>query len=163
VRALLGIGLLGLLLGNASAPGVPEENYDFLSVTKGPCVPSIGVKLTPTQEAECARMTEPRHYRGTWRVGFESSIFTPAGRRVCWETDATAQCMALEGTTLPWPTRWECDREFELDFIGRRNVSPGFFPSYRIVVDRLISVKRLPDPANDPEQCDPKHYPEPKD
>jgi len=154
--------VIALGLFAAAPPLVPNENYDFLSVTDGPCVPKQGVRLTEAQETECAQMSEPRHYRGTWRVGFESSVFTPAGHRLCLQTDQSAPCMQLEGKALPWPTRWECDREFEVDFIGRHTVHPGFYPAYRIVVDHLISAKRLPDPANDPEQCDPKHYPEPK-
>jgi hypothetical protein len=154
--------IIALSLFGAAPPLVPDENYDFLSVTDGPCVPKQGVRLSVAQEAECARMSEPRHYRGTWYVGFESSVFTPAGHRPCLETDESDPCIELEGKPLPWPTRWECDREFEVNFIGRRTVHPGFYPTYRIVVDRLISARRLPDPPYDPDQCDPKHYPEPK-
>jgi len=150
--------LIGLALLGAT---VPEENYDFLAVMDGPCVPKQGVRFTPTQEAECARMTEPRHYRGTWYVDFETSFFTPAGRRSCLKTKERDACMELSGEALPPTKRWECGREFAVDFVGRRNVLPGFYPSYRIVVDQLISVKRLPDPPD--KYCDPKRFPEPKE
>jgi len=150
-----------LIAFSLAGAAVPEENYDFLSVTDGPCIPQQGVGLTPEQKAECARMTAPRHYRGTWSVGFEWSYFTPVGHRSCLNTKEQEPCIELSGNGLPALKRWGCAREFAVDFIGRRNVQPGSYPAYKIVVDRLISAKRMPDPPPD-ENCDPKRFPEPK-
>ena len=149
---------MSLLSGCAAAAQtsamIPEENYDFLSVTDGPCVPKIGVGIEAKYEAECKRMTEPRRYRGTWYVDFETSFFTPAGRRQCWGPKGTGGCLELKGEALPWPKRSDCGREFEVDFIGRRNVLPTFYPAYTIVVDQVISARRLPDPPHDADECD---------
>lgn len=137
---------------------IPEEDYSFLSVIDGPCVPKTGVKLTIQQEVECKQMTEPRRYRGRWYVGFEASVFAPAGGPTCTEEMRAGNCAIwLLGKPLPWPSRWACDREFEVEFIGRRNKSPGVYGNvygYEIVVERVIFAKRLPDPPFDPEQCD---------
>jgi hypothetical protein len=161
------LGLIGFLA--ASAPEttlkdnstIPEENYAFLSVADGSCIPQIGVKPTPQQESECKRMAEPRRYRGTWYVGFETSVFTPAGKPTCIEGVDVSNCadLWLLGGSLPWPSRWACDRKFEVEFIGRRNRSPGLYGNafaYKVVVERLITAKRLPDPPFDPDNCDPK-------
>ena len=133
---------------------IPEENYGFLSVKDGVCIPKIGVGVEPKHRAVCQRMTEPRRYRGTWYVAFETSFFTPVGMRSCIETRGLTNCAELAGSSLPWPPRWACPRKFEVEFIGRRNVMPGSFPSYRIIVDELISAKRLPDPPRHPDECD---------
>lgn len=136
---------------------IPEENYDFLSVTTGPCIPKIGVGIEPRFQAPCKRMTEPRRYRGTWFVAFETSYFTPVGTQSCVETRGLTNCAHLVGKALPWPSRWACPRRFELEFIGRRNLLPQFYGGtrYKIAVDRVITLKRLPDPRYEPGECDP--------
>lgn len=139
-------------LGTSSTP---EDDYRFLSVTSGPCVRQIGRQIDPKQQLECRRMTEPRRYRGTWYVAFETSLFTPVGNQNCVETKGQTKCAELEGASLPWPSRGACARKFEVEFIGRRNVEPGAYPVYRIVVDEMISAKRLSDPPNEIGDCDP--------
>lgn len=97
VTALSLFGLLGVSAQQAVAidqSRIPEENYDFLSVTAGPCMPKDGIE--PKYEPECLRMTEPRRYRGTWHVEFEGSYFTPVGWRDRIETEAM-DCAALVG------------------------------------------------------------------
>jgi hypothetical protein len=156
------LSLFGLLsapsFAAANVAGVPEESYGFLAVADGPCVPKIGAKLTPQQEDECQRLAEPRRYRGRWFVGFETSIFKPAGKPTCIEGVTLDYCpdLILEGKALPWPGRWSCTRMFEVDFVGRRTVWPGSGMNYRLIVDRLISAKRLPDPTWATGECDPK-------
>lgn len=156
VRAM---SLFALLAANQPGAGtdssiIPEENYDFLLVTDGPCIPKAGID--ENGEWGCGRMTQPRRYRGTWYVAFETSLFTPLGKRGCIKTRALTECAELEGKALPWPPRWACARQFEVEFIGRRNLLPQWSPSaYRVVVDRLISAKRLPDPPHEPNECDP--------
>ena len=136
-------------------PTVPEENYDFLLVSSGPCVPAIGTKVGTKKRAECERMSQPGRYRGTWFVAFETSLFTPVGKQSCIATKGRTLCAELKGVGLPWPPEGACPRLFQIEFVGRRNVLPGFDPSYRIVVDDVIGVKRLPDPPHEPGDCDP--------
>ena len=160
VNLVRAISLLALLAASQPAAAeemsaVAEENYDFLLVTLGPCVPQIGVGIEPKHRVECERMTQPRLYRGTWIVAFETSLFTPIGKESCVETREWTSCASLSGSGLPWPSRWACPRKFEVEFIGRRNALPGFDPAYRIVVDRMISAKRLPDPPHEAGECDP--------
>ena len=150
-------GLLGVPSASATATSiVPEENYDFLAKADGRCVPQIGLKFDPRQEADCKRLAEPRRYRGTWLVAFETSIFTPAGKPHCIEGVTLDYCpdLVLEGSALPWPGRWSCARRFQVDFIGRRSRWVGSELNYRVVVDRVIAVKRLQDPPHDPWDCD---------
>jgi len=156
--ALSLITLAALSASSSAAPidgDVPMENYEFLAVTDGPCIPKIGVGIEPKYMTECQRTTEPRRYRGTWLVGFETSLFTPEGKQNCWETKSLG-CAELRGEVLPWPSRDACPQtqKFELEFIGRRNVLPGFDPAYTIGVEKLISAKRLRDSYD--EDCDPK-------
>ncbi len=154
------LGLIGLFAGNASQAtlkdsGIPEEDYAFLSVASGPCATPMRASTDAASRAACSRMTEPRRYRGTWSVDFEGSFFTPRGRPNCLVSEAD-HCVELAGKVLPWPSRWACPRVFEVEFIGRRNAQPNFYdgPPYKIVVDELISVKRLPDPPHEPDECD---------
>jgi hypothetical protein len=162
VNAAAALSLFALLAGNADSPlavngsEIPEENYDLLTDTDDTCKPKIGVGIEPAHEAECKRMTEPRRYRGTWHVEFETSFFTPIGRQYCMETNPFGVCLELEGEALPWPPRWACPRNYEIELIGRRNLLPRFYgAAYRIAVDRVESIKRLPDPPHEPGECDP--------
>jgi hypothetical protein len=167
MRIAVSLSIFGLLAGNAQAQVVspfqiPEESYDFLSVTDGPCLPKAGIGIDPKFEVACKEITDPKRYRGRWFVAFETSFFTPIGHQSCIETKLYTRCIELAGTALPWPPRDECPRtqEFELEFIGRRNVLPRHLEgsAYEIVVDKLISAKRLPDPYDD--ECDPELHPE---
>jgi hypothetical protein len=134
---------------------VPEEDYAFLSVTRGPCDAPVRSSTNAATQSDCARMTGPRRYRGTWSVDFEGSFFTPRGRLSCLDSE-TESCVVLAGKSLPWPSRWACPRAYEIDFIGRRNALPNFFngSAYKVVVDKLISVRRLPDLPREADQCD---------
>jgi len=157
VRFPAALSMLGLLCVQPAAAKdpskIPEENYDFLSVIDGPCVPKLGYE--PKDGPECGGWTGQRRYRGTWRVEFEDSSFVPRGMADCAKT--MAPCPLLAGKALPWPSRWACPRRFEVEFIGRRNRLPGWMDGsrYEIVVDTLISAKRLPDPPHEQDECDP--------
>ena len=157
VRAMSVLALLAVSQPAAATnhSKIPEEDYDFLSVTTGPCIPTIGIGIEPKHRVECERITPPRRYRGTWFVAFETSYFTPIGKRSCIETKGLTTCAELRGTALPWPSRWACPRKFEIEFIGRRNNSPGFDPAYQIVVDEVVSMTRLPNPPYEADECDP--------
>lgn len=139
----------------------PEEAYDFFAVTSGPCVPKIGVSIGPKQRAACDKMTEPKRFRGTWLVGFETSLFSPIGKPSCTEAEALASCAELLidhseaiKTYRPW-SRWACPKLYRIEFVGRRNVLPGFGP-YKITVDDVLASWPLPDPPHEPGECDEK-------
>jgi len=156
---LVGVmGLSALLASHQPVAGrdhseIPDERYDFLLVTDGPCV--APKPASKDAAPECSRMAASRRYRGTWPVDPEGSFFTPRGRQNCVASD-TEPCIALAGNSLPWPSRWACPREFDIEFIGRRNAEPNFYngPRYKIVVDKLILMKPLPGPPYDPDECD---------
>lgn len=144
------------LAGCAGSPGAsvePLATGSQLLALDDRCLPKSGVGIEARFEADCLRMTEPKRWRGTWRVAFEDSTFTPAGQRHC----KVGYCLSLEGKALSWPGRWACAREYEIEFIGRASVWRGAYghgiPSYKLVVDRLISAKRLADPSHDATQC----------
>ena len=148
---LFAAGLLGAVPGTAATPSkAPEEDYIFLYDKDARCVPQIGVGIEPKYKTDCERMADPRRYRGTWYVDFETSFFTPV-KSPCIEGVTLDYCpdLTLEGMALPWPSRSECGRKFEVEFIGRRNVYRRGFPPYTVVVDKVISARRLPDPPCD--------------
>lgn len=165
MRFVVTLSLLLSACAHQAATGqanISEESYDFLAVTDGPCIPQIAVGIDPKHRAKCSRMTEPRRYRGIWRVEFEASVLTPIGQPRCLQ-EKGGDCAWIEGKDLPWPGRWDCSREYEIEFIGRRNALPGSYghggsSHYKVVVDRLISAKRRPDPYD--ANCDPELHSE---
>lgn len=158
MKAFILVSLLAVFAGqrpvtSMNSPAVLDEDYGFLMLTDGPCVPKTGIELHPRDRVNCDLMTQPRRYHGTWLVAFETSYFTPMGRENCLQTPAVADCIELDGKLLPWPSKWACPRMFEVEFIGRRNVYPRILPSYLLVVDKLISARRLPDPPRKRNEC----------
>lgn len=137
-----------------SPPPLPEADYRFLSVMTGPCVPKIGLGIEPKHRSTCKQMTKPERYRGIWYTDFETSFFKPIGEESCAKTKFTRCAELVAGKALPWPSRWACPRSWQVEFIGRRNVLPGFAPPYRIVVDEVIDFKRLTDPPHEIGECD---------
>ena len=155
---LFAVGLLCAVPGTAANQRtIPDEHYEFRSVIDSACWPQAAVKMAAAQRAECSRLTAPRRYRGTWRVAFETSIFTPAGNAGCVEGVTMDYCpdLILRGKRLPWPSRWACPQEYDIEFIGRRSLHPGKMFGFDVAVDRVISAKRLPDPPHEPGECDP--------
>ncbi len=101
---------------------------------------------------DCDRLSEPEYYSGFWLEDRESSAFSFAGEKRCWNdhTDAISKCVELELTpeqTSKIPGLWQCTKVYRLEFIGRRTVRPVTvsmgYPSHAIVVDRIISTKLL--------------------
>lgn len=102
---------------------------------------------------DCDRLSGPEYYSGFWLEDRESSTFTFTGEKRCWDdhTDAINQCIELQMTSeeaSKIPGRlWECTQIFRLEFVGRHTVRPVSvsmgYPSHAIVVDRIISAKRL--------------------
>jgi len=136
---------------------IPEEDYRFLSVTNGPCFSGPGERTKLENDVVCKSMSPLRRYRGTWFVAFETSLFMPLGNPECGEVGRSVNCAELVGKALPWPSRWACPRKFAIEFIGKRNLQPQYYDdvAYKIVVQKVISIKRLPDPPYEPNECDP--------
>lgn len=164
MKVVAALILIGLSPANgygagAQSKAVPDEDYSFLTVADGRCLPKIGDGIEPRYRAECQRIAEPRRYRGMWQVEFEGSTFTPAGKALCIEGVTLDSCadLTLVGESLPWPSRWACPRRFELEFIGRRTLHPHLtnLLAYKIAVDKIVSAKRLADPPHSPDECDP--------
>jgi hypothetical protein len=100
-------------------------------------------------QPECFEMQPARQWRGLLQRGFEWSNFCPAPARRC-PISADAEDIWLEfakgardGPTLE-------DGLYALEFFGRRTKVPGPFGhlnqyDHLIVVDRLISVRRVAD------------------
>lgn len=161
VRVAVALSLLGFvaLQSGCSTPvnkfELAEENYDLLKVTEGACATKVGAGIEPRHKAVCKRMTDPRRYRGTWYVDFETSFFTPIGKEYCRDTRAVGDCVELTGKALPWPRRSDCAHEYQVEFVGRRNLLPHNYEgsAYRILVDKVLSVTRLPDPSQEPGVC----------
>jgi hypothetical protein len=130
----------------------PEESYDFLTVTSGPCAPRAGVRIGPKQALACKRMTSKRRYRGTWLLDSSRSLFAPAGKPNCLDSQMQETCAELGGKGLDWLRPYSqshmCPALYRLEFVGRRNVAPNGRPAYRIAVENVIAYEKLPDPPH---------------
>ncbi len=100
---------------------------------------------------DCDQLSDAEFFAGTWLSDRETSYFSFKGEKNCWDdrTDAV-ECIDLEMTVeqaLKIPALRECTKEYRLEFIGRRTVRPVMvgmgYPSYVIVVDRIISARLL--------------------
>ena len=130
--------MLSMQIASSPEPLPPVETYEFLTDKDDTCI-----KDAP----DCHQMSEPRLFRGTWRFAFEGSMLTPPGKIDCEEAGSDVPCMWLDGDDLPWAGKGDC-RAYEVEFVGRRSLHPGFYrgAAFEVVVDRLISAKRLPNP-----------------
>jgi hypothetical protein len=132
---------LALMMQTANSAGQlpPIETYEFLTDTDDRCIRE--------RTAECDQMSEPRLFRGLWRAAFESSTLTPPERIDCEDPKSDLPCIWLEGDELPSGSKYDCVA-YELEFVGRRMLHLGMYghlggSPYKVVVDRLISAKRL--------------------
>ena len=131
-----------------------EENYDFLAVTTGPCVPKAGIPIGPKQRAACQRMTPKRRYRGTMYAGGGTYLFAPVGQPSCAGAKDQPNCAELVGDMWFRPQyELECPTLYRVELIGRRNVLPGADPAYRINVDEVLAYWQLDDPPNAAGRC----------
>jgi hypothetical protein len=143
-------------------PGMHQalpSDFDFAAAWDSPCVPTRDRRVPDPSFAEaCKQWSEPQYFHGVWSVGFEESNLTFMGKMDCYKMQDHS-CIELRGEALPWPGRWDCNREFEVKFIGRRTkyaVPSGGVPSFAVTVDRLIYARRLPAPYNWVCPSDPK-------
>ena len=135
-------------------PGMHQASpgdFDFVTAWDSPCVPTRNrLGPDPAFAEACEKWSEPQYFHGVWSVGFEESNFTFMGKMDCYKM-RDRSCIELRGKALPWPGRSDCNREFELKFIGRRTKHPvqsSGAPSYVVDVDRVLAARRLPAPYN---------------
>ncbi len=128
----------------------PEETYDFLAMTNGPCVQEIKAIM----RTACERMTPKRRYRGTLFASGQTFLFAPAGHPPCAGEGGQAGCVAVEGNMWIRPDYdAQCPRLYRLELVGRRNVLPRANPTYRIMVDEIVAYQELDGPPNEPANC----------
>ena len=134
---------VGLPYIGIAVPCLTEQAYDG----------EVIVGSIPTDQ--CFRMTEPTRWQGVWVNEFEGARFCP-GKKL--------DCPYKEQPSLIWldPARSVLDRErygaeggrYLIDFIGRRTLYAGNYGhmgafDHEIIVDRMISIRRLEGPPGD--------------
>lgn len=97
----------------------------------------------------CYAMDKPKRWRGFFRYDFERSLF--CADRQCSDTLGGQMWLSGKAAGL-WPNpKTDQGSLYEIEFIGRRTAVRGYhghqsqYP-YEVVVDRLISMKRIEAP-----------------
>jgi hypothetical protein len=159
--------LILLLAGCSSRDSTPASAYreplDRLTVALGldglfghVCYRREGGVSVFVGMTSCYRFGPPRRMRGVWRDVFEGSEFFPGRSSAPGEAESSGIWLSVEENSAvraalghkrgqPWP------RLFLLDFVGRRTLYPGGYGHMNmsrdyVVVDRLVSVRPLPQP-----------------
>ena len=154
----IGLALMVLVANmrdDGSPPGMHQarpSEFNFAGSWDGPCAATRARKEADRGfAAACKRWSEPQYFHGVWEVGFETSNFTFMGKMDCKKMQDNS-CIDLEGEALPKRPPYDCNREFELKFVGRRSLYavPGHLstPTFAVTVDRVISARLLPTPYN---------------
>ena len=169
MKAILAILLISTVAGCKNEPVKPRDlvqrleagnlSDDDLRVITGyfpgmtrSCTEKVragGERAMPKRTEDCFEMTPQRRWSGLWRAALEGSQFCPdeAGR-------PAKECAFKEGTTMTWlEPRSDYTPNgilYQVNFVGRRTARPGHFGAYgfyqhEIVVDRMISMKRVPE------------------
>lgn len=138
-------------------PGVHQavpSDFDFANAYESPCIPTRTRRDPDPAFAEaCKQWSEPQYFHGIWEIGFEVSNFTFMGKMECFKMQDRS-CIDLIGDALPKRPPSDCNREYELKFIGRRTpyaVYGGGGPGsvlYVVKVDKVVSARLLPAPYN---------------
>ena len=104
------------------------------------------VEWLPTDK--CVRMTPRKQFRGLWRADFEGSQFCEGPATAC-EFTRDGSTAWLSGQT----EEYEDGELYRVKFIGRKTIDAGTYGhfgmyAHEVVVDRMISRKRLKRPKN---------------
>ena len=124
----------------AAMPGITDECLD--KVRWG------GIEAMPSEIDKCFKMEPQRRWNGLYVTGFEWSRFCPAPAPECSDT-STGRYITLDDSAAPALPAYageESPPRYEVEFVGRKTVFPIDGPSvpiYEMVVDRLISIKRI--------------------
>jgi len=107
--------------------------------------------ITGLPTDQCVKMTSPQRFRGLWHNEFEGQRFCPAPANECsFITPGEVISLDFSSKEMRFDPRLSGEL-YEIDFIGRRNVYPGYFghgggATGEVIVDRIISVKKLKAP-----------------
>jgi len=162
VRSPLAIALSMLLMGcHEQASQISHAQLQELSegnpgMTKA-CVEKVrkfGLAVWPLPTEECFQMDEPRRWRGLWGREFELSRFCQEPATECTHYSAGVPIWLSASGAPKWAANPALDQDspYAVDFIGRMTAIRGYhghqgaYP-YEIVVDRMISIQRVPDEA----------------
>ena len=126
---------------HAESPGMTEACLDKLRWG--------GVAALPETD-QCYRMDPIKRWRGFWASGFEVSRFCPEPATTCSD-DLEGRDIWLsfgKDVSAPRDSSREIPGVYVLEFDGRITPDAGHFGhlgccDYEIIVDRLISAKRI--------------------
>jgi len=119
------------------------------------CVEKIrsgGIQAMGTTD-QCFKMEPQRNWQGLWRNDFEGSRFCPAPARQCmFETPGDRIRLDTRDPQFPQPEGMR-GALYAIEFIGRKTAYPFLEDpfGYEMIVDRLISLKKIepPPPASE--------------
>lgn len=97
----------------------------------------------------CYELTAPKRWSGLLDLGWEWSNFCPAPAAKCYSSSEHGDVWTEFAHDANGGPRLQ-DGLYEVEFVGRRTVQPGHFGhlnqyDYYMVVDRMISVRKLPE------------------
>ena len=129
---------------HADAPGMTDECLN--KIRWGGLEALTGVE-------ECYKFDPPRRWRGIYFGAFEQSRFCPAPAIEC-SYDTPGETIWLKpgpSMTIPRYNGEATSVLFEIDFVGRKTSYRGNYghlggSDQEIIIDRLISMKRLEEP-----------------
>jgi len=106
---------------------------------------------------QCYKMTKPERVRGYWSDQFEGSQFCDAPTRACFNSEKNSTW--LEFVDPKMERREPTGALYAVELIGRRPLHSGTFGHFGmfqndIVVDRMISMKRLGPPPPHPTKAE---------
>jgi hypothetical protein len=127
----------------AAMPGITDE-----------CLEKVrwaGIEALPSGIDKCFKMERQRRWSGLYVTGFEWSRFCPAPAQECSDSSPGEYIKLVDSsaTALPGYVGEESPPLYTIEFVGRKTVFPIDGPSvpiYEMLVDRLISIKRIEAP-----------------
>ena len=127
----------------AVAPGITKNCLEKARIE--------GFAAVPFTAEQCFELAPARRWRGLWRDDFEGSRFCPEPVDEC-DYKTSGDIIWLSSSerlkaARALPQRGEGGL-FEVEFVGRLTAQRGYYghfgmSDYEIVVDRLISIRRL--------------------
>lgn len=146
------------LRGPGGLPKARADEFDSDITRDRTCYMETDAPAKAQVEAKCRELGQRKYYHGVWIVGFEANGFTFVGQPECYEPGQKNICLSLRGDALVWPPG-ACPRRIEIEFVGRRYLHPvagpwEIFPEYAVIVEKVISRRRLADPTG-PGSCEP--------
>ena len=140
---------------NRQQPKLSDEQVQKLRMTypgmTDACVDKArwgGIEALPDDWEQCFRWGPQQRWSGLYVTGFEWSRFCPAPAREC-SARSPGEFIDLDespAVKLPGYEGEESPPVYDVEFVGRKTVFPmpgPDGPKNEIIVDRLISMKKL--------------------